>query len=75
MRSMPHPGNEDGRMQPGSCARCGFFHSSAKCPTQMSGRELYEADLMDRPNYHDGSPRKTWDQLGVSERQTWIRKK
>lgn len=31
--SEPHPGNEDGRMQPGSCARCGQFHSAAICPS------------------------------------------
>lgn len=29
--SEPHHGNEGGTMQPGSCARCGKFHSASKC--------------------------------------------
>lgn len=59
---------------PGCCAHCGLFHSSAKCPPQMAGRELYEADLLDRPTYHDGSPRKTWEQLSEVARWSWERK-
>lgn len=32
--SEPHEGNEGGTMQPGSCAHCGQFHSSAACPPE-----------------------------------------
>jgi hypothetical protein len=31
----------------------------------------YEADVAKRPTYHDGTPRKTWAQLGDLERSTW----
>ncbi len=58
---------------PGSCAHCGFFHSSAICPPNLSGRALYEADLKDRPNYHTGEPRKTWEQLSEVARSSWKR--
>lgn len=37
------------------------------------GRADYEADLARRPLYHDGTPRKTWDQLGDLERWSWER--
>ena len=37
------------------------------------GRADYEADLVRRPLYHDGTPRKTWDQLGELERWWWER--
>lgn len=40
-----------------------------------AARRNYEADLAARPNYHDGTPRKTWDQLGELERSTWNAKK
>ncbi len=36
-----------------------------------TGREAYEADCARRPLYHDGKPRKTWDQLGTIERSSW----
>lgn len=35
------------------------------------GRAEYESDLARRPVYHDGTPRKTWAQLGDLERSTW----
>lgn len=38
-----------------------------------AGRAAYEADVAKRPTYHDGSPRKTWDQLGDVERWSWAR--
>lgn len=37
------------------------------------GRLDYEADIRRRPNYHDGMPRKTWDQLGPVEQWSWNR--
>jgi hypothetical protein len=37
------------------------------------GRAAYEADVKKRPTYHDGSPRKTWDQLGTVEQWSWER--
>lgn len=38
-----------------------------------NGRADYEADVRQRPTYHDGSPRKTWGQLGEIERWSWNR--
>jgi len=35
------------------------------------GQKAYERDLKARPFYHDGKPRKTWDQLGKLEQSTW----
>ena len=39
----------------------------------LIGREAYEAAIAARPNYPDGSARKTWDQLGSAERWSWSR--
>jgi hypothetical protein len=36
-----------------------------------AARQAYERDLKERPFYPDGSPRKTWEQLGELERSTW----
>lgn len=36
-----------------------------------AGRRDYEADVRRRPTYDDGTPRKTWEQLGELERWTW----
>jgi hypothetical protein len=27
------------------------------------GQRAYERDLIERPHYHDGKPRRSWDQL------------
>jgi hypothetical protein len=35
------------------------------------GRKAYEEDLKARPFYHDGKPRKTWEQLNKLEQSTW----
>lgn len=35
------------------------------------GKAAYEADVARRPLYHDGKPRKTWDQLGQVEQSSW----
>lgn len=37
------------------------------------GRAAYEADVRKRPTYGDGSPRKTWEQLGKVEQWSWTR--
>jgi hypothetical protein len=37
------------------------------------GRALYNADLIRRPTYHTGEPRKTWDELRDHERNTWAK--
>lgn len=37
------------------------------------GRIAYEASVAAQPNYHDGSRRKTWEQLGKPEQATWER--
>jgi len=36
------------------------------------GRAAYESDLAARPTYHDGTPRRTWQQLTEFCRQTWL---
>ena len=47
------------------------FKSDAKAST--AGQRAYEADLKQRPNYHDGMSRKPWNKLGDVERQSWER--
>lgn len=37
------------------------------------GQALYETDVARRPRYHDGTPRKTWRQLGEVEKWSWAR--
>lgn len=39
----------------------------------LSGQARYEADCKLRPNYHDGTPRKRWEQLGAVEQWSWKR--
>ena len=36
-----------------------------------AGKRAYEEDVKRRPNYHDGTPRKQWDELGTLEQSTW----
>lgn len=40
-----------------------------------AARADYEADVLARPTYHDGSPRKRWVELGTIERASWARGK
>lgn len=40
---------------------------------EQAGRAAYQADVMKWPNYNDGAPRKTWEQLGDVERWSWCR--
>jgi len=35
------------------------------------GQVDYEADLQRRPTYHDGTPRKSWDELDDIARWSW----
>lgn len=42
-------------------------------PMKTRGQADYEADLQRRPFYHDGTNRKTWDQLGKVEKWSWER--
>ena len=37
----------------------------------MTGKQAYEEDVRRKPNYHDGSPRKRWDQLAPEVQNTW----
>jgi hypothetical protein len=37
----------------------------------MTGEQAYEADVKACPNYHDGTPRRTWDEIGPVSRATW----
>ena len=41
--------------------------------TKSHGREAYNEDLRKRPVYHDGKPRKTWEQLCPIARYSWER--
>lgn len=43
--------------------------SASRC--KAPGQVDYEADLKRRPNYHDGSPRKSWDELDDIARWSW----
>lgn len=35
------------------------------------GQIAYEKDVRRIPNYHDGTPRKTWGELDTFLQQTW----
>ena len=37
------------------------------------GQTLYAEDCQQRPTYHDGTPRKLWEQLGAAEQWSWER--
>jgi hypothetical protein len=37
------------------------------------GQAEYEADVARRPRYHDGTPRKSWPELGEVEKWSWGR--
>lgn len=40
--------------------------------TQKSpGQVAYEASLVQHPTYHNGSPRRTWDELNEISRSSW----
>lgn len=39
----------------------------------MLGREAYEASLKACPNYANGDPRRTWDQLSDAVKWSWSR--
>lgn len=39
----------------------------------MTGKEAYKEDVRRSPLYHDGSPRKAWDQLGEAAQWSWSR--
>jgi hypothetical protein len=41
--------------------------------TESHGRKAYSEDLRKRPTYHDGKPRKTWEQLHPIARFSWER--
>lgn len=40
---------------------------------KTQGQLDYEADCAERPNYQDGTPRKTWAQLSDIARDSWER--
>lgn len=35
------------------------------------GKALYEQDLLKRPTYHDGTPRKPWERLSKVAQRSW----
>jgi len=37
----------------------------------QAGQGAYEADVLRRPTYRDGAPRRTWSELGDLERSSW----
>jgi len=47
-------------------------HTARNNP-DLRGREAYEADCAIQPNYHDGTPRKTWDELDSLCQWSWGR--
>ena len=55
------------------CVDCGT--ASKIADLQPTGKSLYDADCKERPTYHDGTPRKRWDQLGDVEQWSWNRPK
>lgn len=43
--------------------------------TVNTGRRAYEASVRLMPTYHDGTPRKTWDQLSRAVQIGWETKR
>ena len=41
--------------------------------TKTVGQLRYETDVAQRPTYHDGTARKSWEQLGEVEQWSWER--
>lgn len=39
----------------------------------QQAREAYEQDVLKHPTYHDGTPRKTWDELDSLCKESWCR--
>ena len=39
----------------------------------QAGQGAYEAELRQRPVYHDGKPRRSWSELDDLARSTWCR--
>jgi hypothetical protein len=37
----------------------------------MTGQQAYETDVKGHPNYHDGLPRRTWQQIGKAAQASW----
>lgn len=37
----------------------------------MTGQQAYEADLITRPTYHDGRPRRQWSELSEVAQWSW----
>jgi hypothetical protein len=40
---------------------------------KTAGQQAYETDVAREPNYHDGTPRRSWRELGEVERWSWER--
>lgn len=39
----------------------------------MTGREAYEEDCRRNPTYHDGTPRRLWDEISEIAQYSWNR--
>ena len=39
----------------------------------MTGREAYKEDVRRKPTYHNGQPRKQWDDLDAIAQWSWNR--
>ena len=53
------------------CATLESQRNQARAQAEEVGRRLYEADLAERPHYHTGEARPSWDRLGQWARSTW----
>lgn len=47
------------------------FHVDIPAGHLSLGQQRYEADVKQFPNYHDGSPRKTWCELDEGAQRRW----
>ena len=55
-------------------AKCPYCGGTKGTKGAMVGKADYDADVSERPTYHDGAPRKTWEQLGAVEQWSWNRR-
>ena len=50
-----------------------YFDAGQDRTVKTQGEYDYESSVKARPNYDDGAPRKTWEQLGEVEQWSWNR--
>ena len=82
----PNCGGDSFSVEGGDCRACKgtgkvesfstFFRDRVlvvRVGEKSQGQRDYERSVANEPNYHDGTPRKRWEQLRPFERDSWER--